>query len=103
MFLHEAKQILRTYLLLRPCSHENSKKVFSRSNLCDVTIYVQVLSSICIPTCSYYIYYCSLPLSPLASQSSLLKVPNIKRSIHVQFLSVHSIHNETYYILSINM
>ena len=32
MCLNEAKQILRTFLLLRPCSPENSKKVFSRSN-----------------------------------------------------------------------
>ena len=44
MFLHEAKQIPRTYLLLRPCSPKNSKKVFSRSNFSDNS--VQVPSSI---------------------------------------------------------
>ena len=30
MFFNEAKQMLRTYLSLRPRSPENSKKVFSR-------------------------------------------------------------------------
>ena len=44
MFLHEAKQILRTFLLLRPCSPENSKKAFSRSKFWENS--VQVLSSI---------------------------------------------------------
>ena len=42
MFSHEAKQILR-FLLLRPCSPDNSKKVSSSSNFTDN--YVQVLSS----------------------------------------------------------
>ena len=32
MFFHEAKQILRKFLLLRPRSLDNSKKVFSRGN-----------------------------------------------------------------------
>ena len=31
MFLHEAKQLLKTYLLLRPCSPDNSKKGLSRT------------------------------------------------------------------------
>ena len=33
MFLHEAKQIPRTYILLRPCSPGTPKKVLSRFNL----------------------------------------------------------------------
>ena len=43
MFLHEAKQILRKILLLRPRSRDNSKRVLSRSNFSDN--YVQVLGS----------------------------------------------------------
>ena len=42
MFLHEAKQILRKFLLLRPRSPDNSQKVFPRSNFRDNS--VQVLS-----------------------------------------------------------
>ena len=33
MFLHEAKQITRTYLLLRPCSSENSRSNFSDNSV----------------------------------------------------------------------
>ena len=46
MFLHAPKQILRLsdYLLLRPCSPKNSKKVFSHSNLRNN--FVQVLNTI---------------------------------------------------------
>ena len=44
------------------------KQVFSRCNFSDN--YVQV-PTLCIPTCSYCIYYCSLPSSS-ASPSSLL-------------------------------
>ena len=42
MFLHEAKQILRTYLLfLRPCSPLRAPKmVFSRSNFSDNSVLV---------------------------------------------------------------
>ena len=43
MFLHEAYQIPRTDLLLRPCDPENSKNLFSGSNFSDNS--VQVLSS----------------------------------------------------------
>ena len=43
MFLHEAKQILRKILLLRPRSRDNTKRVLSRSNFSDN--YVQVLGS----------------------------------------------------------
>ena len=43
MFLHEAKRTLRTFLLLRPCSPENSKKVFSSFKFSDNS--AQVLSS----------------------------------------------------------
>ena len=47
------------------------KKVFSLFNFSDN--YVPVPSS-CIPTCTYCIYYCSLPSSS-ASPSSLLNLP----------------------------
>ena len=40
MFLHEGKQIPRTYLLLRSCSPENSKKGLSRSNFSDNSVQV---------------------------------------------------------------
>ena len=40
MFLHEAKQIPRTYLLLRPCCPENSKKIFSLSKFSDNSVQV---------------------------------------------------------------
>ena len=44
MFLYEAKQILTTFLFLRPCSPVNSKIVFSGYNFSDNS--VQALSSI---------------------------------------------------------
>ena len=43
MFLHEAKQILRKILLLRPRGLKNSKKVFSSSKFSDNS--VKVISS----------------------------------------------------------
>ena len=43
MFLYEAKQIPRKFLLLRPRCPDNSKKVFSRCNFSKNS--VQVLSS----------------------------------------------------------
>ena len=43
IFLHEARQILRTILLLRPCSSENFKKVFSRSNFSNSIYSLKVL------------------------------------------------------------
>ena len=45
MFLHEAKQILRTYLLLRPYGPENSIKFFLISCCNFSNNYVQVLRS----------------------------------------------------------
>ena len=44
MFLHEAKQILRKFLLLRPRTLDDSKKVFSRCNFSENS--VQALSSV---------------------------------------------------------
>ena len=44
MFLHEAKQIPRKFLLLCPRSRDNSKNVFSRCNFSDNS--VQVLNSL---------------------------------------------------------
>ena len=35
MFLYEVKEILRKFLLLRPCSLQNSKKVFLHCNCSD--------------------------------------------------------------------
>ena len=74
MFLHEANQILKTFLFLRPCSPKNSKNGFSHVLILATTTCRCSVS--CIPTCSYCIYYCFLPLS-LAWPSSLLKVLNI--------------------------
>ena len=44
MFLYEAKQIPRMFLLLRPRSPDNSKKVFPRCNISEKS--VQMPSSI---------------------------------------------------------
>ena len=43
MFLHEAKQILRKFLLLRARTLDNFKKGFSRFNSSDISMQVAVL------------------------------------------------------------
>ena len=68
MFLYEAKQILRKFLLLRPGSLDNSKKVFSRCNFSDKCCASAQLDTFQRAVC---IFYYSLPLT---SSSSLLKV-----------------------------
>ena len=70
MFLHEAKQILRKPLLLRPRSLDNSKEGLHLLILATAPC---MRRARCIPTCSCGICYCSLP-SLSASPSSFLKV-----------------------------
>ena len=69
MFLHEAKQILRKFLLLRPRTLDDSKKVFSRCNFSENS--VQALSSVHSNVKLLYLF-----ISSSASPSSLLKIPN---------------------------
>ena len=66
---------MRTFLLLRPCSRE---KLLKRSFHVLIVATTPCRSSArCIPTCSYCIYYFSLP-SWSVSPSSLCKVLNIR-------------------------
>ena len=53
MFLHEAKQILRTFLLLRPCSPENSKKKSSHVLDLAVTPCSRSVQCILITSCCH--------------------------------------------------
>ena len=57
-------------------SWELQKRSFDVLNIATTPWWFRAL---CIPTCSYFIYYCFLP-SALASPSLLLKVPNDKRT-----------------------
>ena len=101
MFLHETKQILRKFLLLRPRSPDNFKNDF---------FYVVILATTpcrcraqCIPMCSYCIYYCSLPSS---SASSLCKVPiddkySSSCCIYFRTRKYHRLSKQTVWILNL--
>ena len=62
-------------MLLRPCSQEDSKKVFSRTNL--IENYVQELDSIHFKLDVVIIFIIVFLPSMSAPPSSLIKVPNI--------------------------
>ena len=79
MFLYEAKQILKTYLLLRPCSPEKSKKVFSRSDFSNN--FVQVLGSMHSNVQLLYLLLFFNVGVGVGVLVKLLKVPKISSSL----------------------